>query len=618
MRRSIITVITGAVMVSSLWGEEVIKAGETRGIQSSQETIQSLVAKLGTGEDVSTQLLSHGIKTLPELEKALLATAEKDSSIEDNLLSHAGKMLLNAETRQATLRMLRSVVCNKPQFLSRYHKTRLILKGAREAEGILVSYKHETGPAWKVGEMDSVIGVSPELDKLRGKKVRIVGRPKEVCISSDVLMLRTEYMTNVQKWYIPSESGNPFSGADIADIISGLTTSADFVAKQYAIDELAKRRGYSMAWIQENFDSSDKHIKELFIHVLDQLRRSLTPDISGIPVNTFYSEKSGKMSEENLALLELVDLAGAEMERIAFQYKEYAAEIDKLMRIHASDILNHLTYGGSAGANYHKWNLEKLGVESFCLYYCNIKDQDLVILAPYMEHMTELNLQDTLITDMGLRFLSNLKNLETLKVGQTFRSPSKKLSVECIRTISSFSKLKVLHIDYVNFGGQGLSRLANLDNLEVLHFNCNYGIVDEDLVYIGKLKNLKSLVLCKTNILGDGLKHLQGLAKLESLDLHMCKKLTTVKHLKPIKSLKVLNLSSVTEKLDAADLSEITGMELDVLDVRFSPVEKTLDQVVGKFPKLKRLYMENSRSRVTHLVPDDCIVQRKPPRSIKQ
>ena len=590
------------------------------GVLFAEDKIQSLVTKLGAGEDVSKQLISHGIKTLPELEKALLATSAKDSSIEENLMAHAGEMLLNAETRRATLRMLRSVVCNKPQFLASYHKTRLILKGAMEAEGILSPYDHESGPAWRVGEMECVIGVSPELEKLKGKKVRIVGRREQVRLPSRSPVRKSVIMTRVQRWYIPSESGNPFSGAVIADIISSITTSADFVTKQNAIDELANRGGYSMAWIQENFDSSEKHIKPLLIHVLDQLRRTLTADLPETPDRSCGWGEPVERSKEDVAFLELVHMAGTEMERIASQHKEYAAEIDKLMRIHALDVLNHMIYIENAGANYHKWKLDMLGTEPFdSFHWCNIMDQDLMILAPYMEQATELDFQDTRITDMGLSFLSNLKNLEILHIGNRNQcAHSKFLTAACTRTISGFPELKVLYFGFVNLGGKGLSRLAGIENLETLNCNGHSSIVDEDLVHIGKMKNLKSLVLTQSNILGDGLKHLKGLTKLESLNLGMGQELTTVRHLKPVKSLKVLTLSSVSEKLDAADLSEITGMELDVLDVRFSPVEKTLDQVVGKFPKLKRLYMGSSRSRVTHLVPDDCIVQRKPPRSIKQ
>ena len=585
----------------------------TAGTLSAEDKIQSLVTRLGEGEDVSKQLMPHGIKALPALKKALLATGKKDSSVEDNLLAYTGKMLLNAETRRATLRMLRAVVSNKPHLLVQYHRTRWILKGAREAEGILSSYDHESGPAWRVGEMDCVIGVSPELDKFKGKKVRIVGRRKEVGLPSSGMRMRTAIMTKVEKWYIPSERTSPFSGAEISDIISGLTTSSDFVTKQNAIDEIANRGVYSMAWIQKNFDSSDKHIKELLIPVLDQLRRSMTADLPEKPHGSYGWHDAVKMSEEDAARLELVQMAGAELKRIAAQHKEYAAEIEKLMQIHASDIINNLICYSDIDPEYHKWTLDMIGTEPLGNFHrCNIKDQDLLILAPYMEQATELNIQDTRITDMGLSLLSNLKNLEILNIGnKNFGGHSKFISAECTRTISGWPTLKVLRFGYVHLGGKGLSKLVTLDNLETLYCNGGCGIVDDDLAHIGKLKNLKSLALIQSDISGDGLEHLQGLTQLESLNLGMANKLTTIKHIKPIKSLKALHLIQVGKELTNEDLSEITGMELHVLDVRISPVDRTLDKVVGKFPTLQKLRTYRSPSAVSHLVPDDCIITKE-------
>ena len=601
------------------------------GTLSAEDQIQSLVTRLGEGEDVSKQLMSHGIKAIPALKKALLATGKKDSSVEDNLLAYTGELLLNAETRWATLRMLRAVVCEKPNFLARYHKTRLILKGAREAEGILSSYDHESGPAWRVGEMDCVIGVSPELDKLKGKKVRIVGRRKVVGLPSRRLP-RSAFMTNVEKWYIPSEKSSPFSGAEISDIISGLTKSADFVTKQHAIDELANRGGYGMAWIQKNFDSSGDHIKGLLIHVLDQMCRALTADLPEKPYASTGWGEPVKISDDDVARLELVQMASSELKRIASQHKDYAVQIDQLMRIHASDIINNLSFTPYSRTNYPKWDLDMIGTKPIeDLHRCNIKDQDLLILAPYMEQIKKLDLQDTRITDLGLSFLSNLKNLEILHVGnRNFGTHSKFISGECTRAISSLPKLKELHFGHVHIGEQGLSKLASIESLETLSFNggpgvgkdgfgnmeklknlkslslVNSNIKDEDLVHIGKLNNLKSLALTQTPIVGDGLKHLQGLTKLESLNLSSGDKLSTLKDLKAVKSLKVLDLTGTSTNLTAEALSEITGMELHVLKVRMSPLDRSLGKVVGKFPALKKLYTYRSRSTVQHLVPEDC------------
>ena len=582
----------------------IIVCGAGSGALSAEDTIQSLVARLGAGEDVSEQLMSHGVNALPAIEEALLAADKNDSGVEDKLLAHTGELLLNAETRLATLRMLRAVVCEKPQFLTRYQKTRLILKGAREAEGILSSYTDENVKAWRVGGMKGLIGVSPELAKLEGKKVRIVGRWKERGPGTGGMMGTVK--TSVEKWYIPSERLNPYSGTDYSDIMSCLTTTADVVTKQDAIDELASRGGAGIEWIQKNFDSSSNHIKVLLIDVLDKMCHAMTSDL---PEQPYYSwHDPVKTTEDDLARLELIKTAREELERIASQHKEYAVQIDRLRRIHALDILNNLFYLFNFGPSYLNWTLDMVGTDSmgnFCR--STIKDYDLLILAPYMDALTRLDIQDTRISNLGLSYLSNLKNLEVLRVGnRTLEEKSKCINLKGIKTISSLKKLKELYIGNVYLGDKGLSELAVLVNLETLSCDGESGVRDKDLAHIGKLKNLNSLVLANSNISGDGLKHLQGLTKLESLNLSLSNKLKTIKHIKPIKTLRVLILTQISQHLTAEALSEIAGMELHELNVTLAPLDGELDKVVGKFPALKKLYTYRPFPAVRNLVPADC------------
>jgi len=137
---------------------------------------------------------------------------------------------------------------------------------------------------------------------------------------------------------------------------------------------------------------------------------------------------------------------------------------------------------------------------------------------PHLTHLTNLkriDLYNTDTTDVGIAYLAKLINLETLNASSTsitgktiFQLPLPKLTflaVDCnildrgsIAKITSYPHLKRLEIQRTKIG-------------------------DQELVFIGKLKELKELNLAGNPAISDiGIKHLQNLKKLEKLDLRDC------------------------------------------------------------------------------------------------
>jgi len=135
---------------------------------------------------------------------------------------------------------------------------------------------------------------------------------------------------------------------------------------------------------------------------------------------------------------------------------------------------------------------------------------------PYIAHLTGLkilNLEDTNITDKGLKYLTGMKSLQILY--------PPRLSSDA-----------------------GMAQIAKIKSLKALYFKDNY-ISNDGLKYLAELENLEELALDGKRMSDEGLKHLANLPKLYYLLLQ--RKFTDdgMQYLKNVPNLKTPNLKKL-------------------------------------------------------------------------
>ncbi len=115
-----------------------------------------------------------------------------------------------------------------------------------------------------------------------------------------------------------------------------------------------------------------------------------------------------------------------------------------------------------------------------------LTDHDLAPLAS-LDCLEELAISGAPITDAGLKYIANLKELRTLHLWET-----------------------------PGITDAGLAHLSSLTKLQTLAlYRCS--ITDASLVHLQTMDNLEMLDLAKTGVMGPGLSHLDRMAKLKRL-----------------------------------------------------------------------------------------------------
>jgi hypothetical protein len=128
-----------------------------------------------------------------------------------------------------------------------------------------------------------------------------------------------------------------------------------------------------------------------------------------------------------------------------------------------------------------------------------------------LNHIGDLLLRYTLVTDDGLATLQGWDDLRTLDLMHTRVSDR---GMEFIG--KNLPGLTALDLDETRVTDQGLVHLKPLRNLEWLALR-DTGVTDAGLETIGELSNLQVLSLTGTRVTDTGLKHLEGLKHLRIL-----------------------------------------------------------------------------------------------------
>ena len=164
-------------------------------------------------------------------------------------------------------------------------------------------------------------------------------------------------------------------------------------------------------------------------------------------------------------------------------------------------------------------------IEELNLRYAELITDEGISALKTWKRLKRLDLEGTKITDSALQHIATLTSLETLNIGHVLVTDAG------LEALTSLTNLKELTLGGNKLTDAGLQSLRQLPGLTFLDLG---GSQREDsgiwlvsfgqpgLEAIGTLKELRQLRLQGTLISAGGLETLQGLSRLEHLDLHDC------------------------------------------------------------------------------------------------
>ena len=172
---------------------------------------------------------------------------------------------------------------------------------------------------------------------------------------------------------------------------------------------------------------------------------------------------------------------------------------------------------------------------------------------PHLEALPDLKgvyLDKTQATDEGMRHIGGLKKLEVLMIWDTSEITDVGAS-----HLKNLTKLKCLHLSNSRISDKSLKTFSQIPRLEDLSLQGSQ-FSDEGLAYVKDMRQLKRLGIGLGNnrkITDEGLIHLKGLTRLQTLDLQQTA--VTAKGLEHLTGLKSLKWILVTGEI--GDLTKI-------------------------------------------------------------
>src|SRR5262249_42840793 len=126
-----------------------------------------------------------------------------------------------------------------------------------------------------------------------------------------------------------------------------------------------------------------------------------------------------------------------------------------------------------------------------------------------------VDLNYTCAGDAETELLKAFPELRTVKLGEGFNITEKDM-----RCLAGLTQLQELAFSKGMITSEGLKHLQGLTNLRSLNLSWNNDVTDEGLRYLRRLSNLRRLDLAVcTEITDKGVAHLRGLTNLRQLDL---------------------------------------------------------------------------------------------------
>ena len=143
-----------------------------------------------------------------------------------------------------------------------------------------------------------------------------------------------------------------------------------------------------------------------------------------------------------------------------------------------------------------------------------VTDADLELLRDN-QIITNLLLDESEVTDEGMRVISTMTNLVHLRI----RS---KLTDACIDDLLNLPALKFLNLPFADFSDEGLERLAKHPHIQLLRLRSPQA-TDRAMPAIAAMENLAFLHFIEVSITDHGLKAFYDAHNLQSLYLDDCK-----------------------------------------------------------------------------------------------
>ena len=129
-----------------------------------------------------------------------------------------------------------------------------------------------------------------------------------------------------------------------------------------------------------------------------------------------------------------------------------------------------------------------------------------------LQHLQQLDLNNTGIDGRRLRWIGRLPNLHTLSLGFT------RTDDNLLAELRGLTTLESLRLNHTQISDVGLAHLKQLSQLKELYLG-GTAIGDAGLVHLSGLTNLEELDLRGTQITDAGLEHLKPLVNLQRLYL---------------------------------------------------------------------------------------------------
>jgi Leucine-rich repeat (LRR) protein len=190
-------------------------------------------------------------------------------------------------------------------------------------------------------------------------------------------------------------------------------------------------------------------------------------------------------------------------------------------------------------------------------------------IMPHIAHLTGLRvleLEDTLISAKGIKYLHNLKSLERLSI-------SKVLIDNGLAEVAQIQSLKGLYLRESRITNAGLAHLANLTSLEELALGQGR-MTNAGLAHLAKLPSLQYLMLAGKDFTDAGMAYLKNIPSLRILHVGHLPQLTdaALVHLARIKTLENLTLHEAEAVTDDGIVCLKQLPCLKMLDIGYSKV----------------------------------------------
>jgi hypothetical protein len=204
------------------------------------------------------------------------------------------------------------------------------------------------------------------------------------------------------------------------------------------------------------------------------------------------------------------------------------------------------------------------------------------------------------VTDEKLKQLRFHKDVIALNLGFT------QVADAGLRELKLVDKLKYLNLGNTKILESGLKELIEMERLEVLqlvdvkidgrHIDLSCRLTDVGMGYLGRMKNLTSVVLIGAQITDTGLIEIRDLKNLTYLRVDECTRITGtgVRNLEGLEQLRVLCM--VGTKITDEGLDSMVGMnELEGLDLSGTGITDMGVATLLKLQSLKRLGLGQTR-----------------------